>query len=145
MPMLRLLFICLLLAAPARAWEFSPVPICTLFHETDALRLIVTYDAAVPEYAIALTLKSGRWPDSPRFSIVFEGARGLTIGTDRHRLSPDAQTLTVTDRGFGNVLNGLQFNEMATAIAEEQRVTVPLQGAEPAVQAFRACPAPGLS
>jgi len=63
----------------------------------------------------------------------------LTIGTDRHRLSPDGQTLTVTDTGFGNVLDGLAFNRMATALAAETAVPFDLTGARPAVEAVRAC------
>ena len=45
----------------------------------------------------------------------------------------------MTDRGFGNVLNGLEFNDTAIAIAGETRVPFSLAGAAPEIQAFRAC------
>lgn len=61
------------------------------------------------------------------------------ISTNRHTLSNDDATLTVTDRGFGNVLDGLEFNETATALLGEQAVVLSLEGAASAVQAFRAC------
>ena len=143
--MIRLAAILTCLGSAATAWEFSPLPICTLRHATDEADIVVTYDAALPEYTITITLRDGRWPDSARFSIAFAGGRDLTIGTDRHRLSPDRRALSVADTGFGNVLNGLEFNSTATAMAGDRRVTFPLTAAQEPVQAFRACPAPGLS
>ena len=71
--------------------------------------------------------------------------RGATANTSSHQnahemLSEDAAArLTVTDRGFGNVLDGLQFNEAATAFSGDTAVTVPLAGASEPVQAFRDC------
>lgn len=44
----------------------------------------------------------------------------------------------MTDRGFGNVLDGLEFNETATALLGDQAVVLSLEGAAPAVQSFRA-------
>lgn len=127
-----------LFASPVQAWEFSPNPVCTLSHETPEVAVKLTYDARVAEYAIALT-RSTPWPDYPIFAMRFDGPRGLTISTSRHVL--DRETLTVTDSGFGNVLNGLEFNETALAMTGEDAVAIPLAGAAPAVQAFRACTA----
>jgi hypothetical protein len=99
----------------------------------------VTHDPRLAEpYAIAITGPAA-WSDGGNFSIVFEGARWLTISTDRQRLSDNGRTLTVTDRGFGNVLNGLEFNQSATARLGETAIPFPLAGAAPEVQAFRAC------
>ena len=126
------------LANPASAWEFTPVPICTLSHQTDeaAVTVTVTYDGtAAQPYAIAI---SG--PDlvpAPVFAIRFDGPRGLTITTDRHQLADG--TVTVRDRGFGNVLNGLEFSDTATAILGATQIAIPLAGADAPVQAFRAC------
>jgi hypothetical protein len=136
---MRLALTLTLLATPAAAWEFSPTPVCTLSHETPEASVTVTHDPRQPEpYAIAVTTQGG-WPEAPVFSIRFDGPRGNTISTPRHRLSADGTTLTVTDRGFGNVLDGLEFNDSATATAGGASVTLPLDGAAPAVQAFRAC------
>ena len=103
------------------------------------------YDPRQAEpYAIALTL-TGPWQPAPVFAIAFEGAADLMISTSRHRTSPDGRTLSVSDTGFGNVLNGLEFNATATAISGNQAVTVPLEGAAPAVQEFRACIEGGIA
>jgi hypothetical protein len=125
--------------SPAAAWEFTPLPVCTLSHQTDQARVIVTYDPRLPEaYAIAVTGPAA-WPDAPVFSMRFDGPRGLTISTDRQQLSDGGRTLSVTDTGFGNVLNGLEFNNTATALAGDISVPFPLAGAAPEVRAFRAC------
>lgn len=122
------------------AWEFTPVPICTLFHQGDDIAVMVTYDPNGGEYAIHLS-REGGWPESSVFSMRFEGPRGLTISTTRHVIeSEDTRTLTVRDRGFGNVLNGLNFNQKAVAILGDLEVPVSLDGAAPAVEEFRACP-----
>ena len=134
---MRLALAILLLATPAAAWEFSPSPICTLSHDTGTADVRVTYDARIPEYAIEITRRDAPWSPGPVFAIRFDGPRGLTISTDRHGLS--GQTLTVADSGFGNVLNGLEFNDSATALLADQSVTIPLTGAGPQVQKFRAC------
>ena len=47
--------------------------------------------------------------------------------------------LTVADVGFGNLLDGLQFNTTTTAIAGEATVTFPLAGIAEPLAAFRAC------
>jgi hypothetical protein len=131
----------LVAAAPARAWEFSPVPVCTLTHATGEAGVTVTWDPRRPEpYAIRID-RAAPWPDGPVFSIDYAGARPLTISTDRHRLSEGGTAVTVTDRGFGNVLDGLEFNATATAVLGEARVDLPLDGAAGPVRDFRACTA----
>jgi hypothetical protein len=45
----------------------------------------------------------------------------------------------VSDRGFGNVLNGLAGNRTATGFSGAASVTVSLEGAAAEVAAFEAC------
>lgn len=139
---IRLALALLLLASPAVAWEFTPSPICTL---TDNAGTTVTYDATLPEYTISLTRPEGTWPTAPVFVMAFDGPRPLTIQTPRHVLSDDGRTLTVTDSGFGNVLDGMEFNRTALALAGDTVLQIPLDGIGPAMQAFRACPEASLS
>jgi hypothetical protein len=127
-----------LAASPGWAWDFTPEPICTLSWADGDSSVVVTYDPRGPEYAIALT-RATPWPREPVFAIQFEGPRGITISTSRHRLSDSGRTLTVTDRGFGNVLDGLQYNDRANAVTGSATLAVPLEGAAPAVEAFRDC------
>lgn len=141
LPLMRLAFALACLPLPAAAWEFSATPVCTLTETTGDAEVTVTYDPSLPEYAITVTLTEGTWDAAPVFAIVFDGPRGLTISTDRHILSGDGRSLTVRDRGFGNVLNGLEFNLTATALSGATAVTLPLTDAAPAVRAFRDCPA----
>ena len=136
---MRLALAVLTFASPAAAWEFSPSPICTLTHATEAAEVRVTYDARIPEYAIEISRRDTPWIPGPVFAIRFDGPRGLTISTDRHTFSDDNRALTAADSGFGNVLNGLEFNDTATALLTDQAVTIPLAGAAPEVQKFRAC------
>jgi hypothetical protein len=129
----------MLFASPAAAWEFTPVPVCTLSHETEDAGLTVTYDPRQPEpYAIRIA-RTAPWPDAPVFAIDYAGPRALAISTTRHRLSDGGATVTVTDEGFGNVLDGLEFNTTATALLGDVRVPFPLDGAAGPVRAFRAC------
>lgn len=132
--------ICLvLLASPAAAWEFTATPVCTVLEDTASLSIRVTFDPSLPQpYAITLT-RPEPWPESETFGLRFDGPAALTIGTARHRLSADGKTLTVTDTGFDNVLDGLACNATATALAGETQVPFDLTGARPAVEAFRAC------
>jgi len=125
---------------PALGWTFSPMPICTLTHDQDGVRIVVTHDPALGEYAITLTLDGATWPESPAFHIAFRGARALTIGTAFHVLTDGGRSLTVRDTGFGNVLDGLEFNATALAWAGDRQVLVSLDGATGPVRAFRACP-----
>ncbi|MEO0765014.1 MAG: hypothetical protein AAFY75_03265 [Pseudomonadota bacterium] len=133
---MRCLMPLLLLASPAAAWEFNPTPICTLTHAEAGADVAVTYDHTTALYAIAVTSPNG-WPASPAFSIRFDGPRAGTISTQRHQT--DGPTLTVSDTGFGNVLDGLEFNATATAFTQTSAVTVSLEGAAGPVQQFRAC------
>ena len=82
----------------------------------------MTYDPSQPEpYAISLTRPDDPWPATDSFGLRFDGPAALTIGTSRHQLSADGRTLTVSDTGFGNVLDGLALNGTATALAGRYR------------------------
>ncbi|MBV6656603.1 MAG: hypothetical protein KI785_02425 [Devosiaceae bacterium] len=128
----------LVFAPPALAWEAQVGEVCEITHEGDSASVRVTYDLERLEYAIAITLPQA-WPEGPVFAIRFDGPQGNVISTNRHVISNAGATLTVTDRGFGNVLNGLEFNTTATALLGDQAAVLALDGAAPAVQAFRAC------
>jgi hypothetical protein len=137
--------VALFLATPAQAWDFTPTPVCTILADTPTLAVRVTYDPAQAEpYAITFT-RSEPWPDTASFGLRFDGEAAMTIGTDRHRLSADGQSLSVSDTGFGNVLDGLALNRTAVALAGDLALPVDLAGAAEAVAAFRACGAPPLS
>lgn len=130
----------LLLPLPAQAWEFRPDPVCTIHHDAGHVQVTITHDpSALPRYAISLTLTQATWPQDPVFHIIFSSGRGLTIGTANHELSDEGRRLTVRDHGFGNVLDGLEFNLRAAAWSGAQATLLDLAGAAPAVQAFRAC------
>lgn len=131
---MRLILLLACLANPVHAWEFTPEPICTIRNDA-ALSVEITFDGTL--YAIHLTRDAG-WPEAAVFSLRFEGAAGLTISTNRHIV--DGARLTVTDKGFGNVLNGMQFNAAATALIGDLAVGIDLDGAAPAVMQFRDCP-----
>ena len=133
------------LASPATAWEFSASPVCTLSHVGAEAEVTLTFDPAGPEYAITITRRDAPWPDAAVFGITFRGMAGLSIGTDRHVLSDGGASLTVTDSGFGNVLDGLQYNTVALAQSGEAVVQIDLREAAAPVAAFRRCPEPGLS
>ncbi|WP_299152297.1 hypothetical protein [uncultured Tateyamaria sp.] len=129
-------FIVFLLPTLAHAWTFTPSPICTLDHIEPGVEVKLTYDHATKTYAITLTSDQG-WPQAPAFSMAFTGPRPNTISTPRHQTQ--GNTLTVTDSGFGNVLDGLQHNETATAFTATAAVTVSLKDAAEPVQRFRDC------
>ena len=127
------------MTVPAFAWETGVEDgLCTLTHTEESVAVRLTYDPSVPLYTITVTRSEG-WEAAPEFGIRFEGVRSNTIRTDRHVLSPDGLSLSVSDRGFGNVLDGLQFNEMAIGFSAEAEAVVSLDGAAPAVEAFRSC------
>lgn len=127
------------MAAPARAWEAGvDGGLCTLTHSEGDISVRLTFDPSVPLYTITLTA-SDPWPVAPEFAMQFDGAQPLTIRTDQHVLSPDRRSLSVSDRGFGNVLDGLQFNATAQGLSGPASVAVSLDGAAPEVAAFRAC------
>jgi len=136
-----LLTLCFALAAsPAPAWQAGREgAVCTLTHtDPDAGEVRLTHDPAGPLYTITVT-RTEPWPEAPIFGIAFGGGAELTITTDRHVLSEDARALTVTDRGFGNVLTGLARNETATIFTGPAALTVSLVGAAPEVADFAAC------
>lgn len=140
MRMIRAVLVLSCLASPAPAWEFAQTPLCTVSHDEANLSFEMTYDPGLPEYALHLTLKSGGWPSGAVFSLRFEGPAGLTISTNRHVI--EGTTLSVTDRGFGNVLNGLQFNVRAVALIGASEFPISLDGAAPSIEAFRDCNLP---
>lgn len=136
---MRYLIPLLLFALPASAWEFTASPICTVSHETPGALITVTYDPREAEpYALSIT-RTEPWPDLPIFGMQFEGPRPLVITTDRHVI--DGLMLKVRDRGFGNVLNGLEFNQTAFALLGDLSVPFPLDDAANAISAFRTCEA----
>lgn len=133
------LVLALVAALPAQAWQAGfEGAVCTLEHRTAEAEVRLTHDPSLPLYTISIT-RSLPWPEAPVFAIRFEGARGLTISTARHVLDEGGRRLTVTDRGFGNVLDGLQFNGRALAIAGDAVVALDLAGAAPEVALFRDC------
>ncbi|MBF9043033.1 hypothetical protein HKCCE4037_06830 [Rhodobacterales bacterium HKCCE4037] len=137
--MTRLAALLILIATPAPAWEAGvDGALCTLSHAEGEVEVYLTYDPSGPLYTITMR-GTAPWPDAPEFGIRFDGARPNTILTDRHELSGDGRSLGVSDRGFGNVLDGLQFNEVATGFSGAAMVSVSLEGAAPEVEAFRAC------
>ena len=110
--MMRITLILTLIASPGFAWEFTPDPVCTVTHDTPQATLRLTYDPRVPQYAISTT---------------------------RHVLSDGNTAVTVTDSCFGNVLDGLEFNDTAVASVDGTQLDLPLAGAARAIAAFRAC------
>lgn len=134
-----------LLASPAAAWEFSASPICTLTDTSQSGEITVTYDPAITKYTVTVTLPDGTWPDAQTFGMAFANDRPISIQTDRHSVSPDGRSITVKDRGFGNVLNGLEFNKRAYAMLGDTTVGIDLTGIGPAITAFRDCPAANLA
>ena len=134
-----LIILALATAQPVGAWEFSPSPVCTLRHEGSEGDVTLTWDP-LRDHAYAITVtRNSAWVDGPVFAISFQGNRGLTISTQRHVLSEDRTSLTVTDQGFGNVLDGLEFNDRAVADLGGSQVTFGLEDAAGPVRDFRAC------
>lgn len=121
------------------AWEAGvDGRFCTLDHTEGDMAVRLTYDPSVPLYTIAIRTAEP-WDVAPQFAMTFEGPRPNTIRTDRQVLAPDLRTLSVSDRGFGNVLDGLQFNTIARASSGTTTVSLSLDGAADEVEAFRAC------
>ncbi|MBB5514347.1 hypothetical protein FHS89_000345 [Rubricella aquisinus] len=123
---------------PVLAWEVEIGPVCTLTHATADAQVVLTYDPARPWYSITVT-RDTDWPAAALFSMEFVGPAPNRISTSRHQFSADQRAIRAEDRGFGNVLDGLQFNEVAYAIAGDARVAIPLDGAADAVALFRDC------
>ncbi|MEM7520607.1 MAG: hypothetical protein AAF307_06170 [Pseudomonadota bacterium] len=128
----------LLVASPGAAWEFTPGVPCLLNHTQSDVTVALTYDPTGPLYSIAIT-RPAPFDAAAVFSMQFSGEAVQSISTNRHEMSNGNRTITVTDIGFGNVLDGLQFNETALAILGSQSVAVDLSGAAAPVAAFRAC------
>lgn len=137
---MRTVLALLLAPFPALAWDFSPDPVCTLTHQSDTALITVTYDPRLPEYALTVALLDADWDGGANFTMNFIGANPLQIGTTQHRFEPDGFTLSVRDKGFGNVLDGLEFNDFVSGQSGVTSFSASLDGAAPAVQAFRACP-----
>lgn len=128
-------------ATPAAAWEASiQGPVCVLSHDEESAQVVLTHDPsrALP-YVIEVTRTETRWTPAEIFAIRFEGPGQLTISTNRHELTGNGTSLSVADTGFGNVLNGLEFNHFASAVLGDQVVIIPLAGAAPEVARFRDC------
>jgi len=142
---MRYLLILMCLSTPALAWDATQGSICTLSHDTENARIFLTYDPSKPLYTLTITLTPGQWDVSPWFAMRFEGATPIEIATARHVLSQDRIALRAADTGFGNVLDGLEFNDTATAFTQSQSVQFPLGGAAPEVRKFRACSGAALS
>jgi hypothetical protein len=123
----------------AHGWEAGvDGGLCTLDHAGTDAEVRLTYDPSLPEYTIAIRVAEP-WPEAPVFAMRFEGPRGNMISTARHVLSDEGLTLSVSDRGFGNVLDGLEFNQVALAATGDRVVSIDLDGAAPEVAEFRAC------
>lgn len=140
---MRAISITLLLASPAVAWDTSlQGEACVLGHDFGTARLEVTHDAHRSQpYVIEITRTDAPWVPADEFSIQFEGPNTLTISTDRHEMGPNNSAVSVADTGFGNVLDGLEFNHFAFAILGDQMLAMPLVGAAPKVVKFRNCTA----
>lgn len=137
-----MLWLLAFVASPALAWDFRSDPLCTIEGGTQALSVTVTFDPASGLYRIDLDRADG-WPESAVFALVFEGAGGLTITTNRHVV--DGTTLSVTDTGFGNVLRGLEAGATALAVTGDLAAPFALDGADDAVAKFRACSAGAIA
>lgn len=136
---MRFVLFILLLCSPAHAWNATVGDICTLTHETETAAIELTYDPAQPLYTLTVTRASESWTQTPWFAIRFAGPNPIEIATPRHVLSDNAMSLTVTDSGFGNVLNGLEYNRTAYAFTQDRRTEFSLDGAAPQVRIFRDC------
>lgn len=137
---IRAAIISLALTSPATAWEFTAGQPCILTHQTQEVAVKLIYDPTKPLYMISLK-QAVPFTRSTTFSIFFLGDLPSAINTNNHRLSVDGKTLTVTDSGFGNVLDGLQYNDKAVATMGDLSLEIPLTDAAGPVAAFRDCDA----
>ncbi|PSL18156.1 hypothetical protein [Shimia abyssi] len=140
---MRTLLLALALTTPAHAWQATVGDICTLSHATDDAEIFLTFDPTQPLYTLTVTLNTTTWAEAPWFAMRFDGPSRIDISTGRHAIN--GATLSVADRGFGNVLDGLEFNDTALAFTENQVAVFPLAGAAPEVRTFRECQANFLS
>lgn len=120
----------------AAAWEFTPGLPCLLTHGEQELDIELTHDPLAPLYTITLR-RAQPWPDGQVFSIAFEG--GVTISTNRQVISEGGRALTVSDRGFGNVIVGFATSARATARFGDVSETFSLNGAANPVRDFALC------
>jgi hypothetical protein len=145
---MRLLVLTLLLAlpaGPALAWiAGQDSGVCTLTHAENGAEVRLTHDPTGPRYSITVTAPTP-WPEAAVFSIAFLGGAENTISTSSHVLSDDGLSLTVIDRGFGNVLDGLSRNNVAAMFTGDMTVPFSLEGAAPEVAIFAACSVAALS
>lgn len=130
----------LTLTAPANAWEFTPGSPCLLTSPPGDVAMALTYDPSAPRYTVSITAPEP-WPKSQLFVMQFDGPIARQIGTNRHTLSDDGRTLTVTDSGFGNVLDGMAEGAQVVALAGDVAVVISLSGVKAPLAAFRACEA----
>jgi len=136
---MRILLALLLTTTQAAAWQAgSDGLLCTLTHAENGTEVLLTYDPSGPLYTITVTGPAA-WDANPVFGIAFLGGREMTITTDRHTLSEDGRALTVSDRGFGNVLDGLSYNRTAVMVSGDTLLPVSLAGAAPEAEIFRNC------
>ena len=138
---MRYLIAILILSGPAAAWDFTPGLPCLLSDQQPEADIELSYDPTQPLYSITLR-RATPWQDAPEFALTYQGQRPLRIATNRHVLSDDGLSLTVTDRGFGNVLNGMQFNTRAIATLGDIEVTIDLTDAAGPTEDFRGCDLP---
>ena len=136
---------CLAFAGPVQAWTFSETDICRVTHSAAEMKVDLTFDPATAVYTITVTRPAAKWADDQNFRLQFDGPRPLIIGTDRHTLSDDRRSVSVSDTGFGNVLDGIALNDSMTALAGGDAVSLSTSDAEAAITAFRACPSAPLS
>jgi len=142
--MIRTACLCLVVSSAANAWEFTAGQPCLLTHAGPEGAVALTYDPTRPLYTITVTRETA-WPEADLFTMRFDGPQARQIGTDRHRLSADGRSLTVADVGFGNVLDGLQYNTRTTAKTGGAEISFSLEGAADPVAQFRACAVPAPS
>lgn len=130
-----------LLPATASAWEVTFRDICRVEGSAGGVAVTVAYDPQDALYAIFLTRDGAPWPAAATFSIRFAGGAANTISTTRHVYGEDGgKTVAVIDTGFGNVLNGFEFNQTAhLGFDGAEAAAVPLDGAAPAIAEFRTC------
>lgn len=135
------LLVITLAPSSSAAWEFTPGDPCVLTHTTDDVEVTLTYDPVTPLYSFSLK-QAQPFPAASVFGLQFSGPLSLAIGTDRHQISDAGRRVTVEDNGFGNVLNGMQYNDAMIATIGNQLIAVSLEGAADPVAAFRACEGP---
>lgn len=135
-----LAFLLLIPSLVSASWRFDETTACVITGETPETVVVVIHDYQAGRYTIAVSQTGQTWTPGPDLSIAFQGGRELVIGTDQHFLSDEGDVLMVTDRGFGNVLDGMQFNQRMTINTGEHIVKIDLNGAAAAVAEFRDCP-----